>query len=87
MKRRKAKPTRHFVIAAVKVEQGSGLDADGHRTTPVLRLELRGRWTHGQDQTINALIEAETAPVLAELILRACPPPPPSTPELDATVA
>lgn len=77
-KKNRAASARYFVITNVVAESGYALDEHGHPADPVIRLELIGRWSHGQDQRIPALIRADLTAGLVELLERqiaASPPP------------
>lgn len=84
-KHRRNRQPRHFIVLTANAERGNALDQDGHATDPVVRLVIRGRWTHGHDQEISLLIPGDAVAPLGELLLKAAPPPPDPAPDQPAT--
>jgi len=75
-KRPRRKTPRHFVLLSAVAERGNAIDDEGHAADAVVKLTIRGRWTHGQDQTLALLIPGDAVKPLGELLIKAAPPPP-----------
>lgn len=61
---------RYFIVEEIGAETGHGVDDHGRAVMPTIRLDIKGRWTHGQEQTIPLILATDGARELAALLDR-----------------